>query len=229
MDWSKDDYQRLGDKMRAARRELGYKTLKQFQDHLDEMDDKQLSGRTYADIEAGELRKRKRFSSESLAFLEDLFGWAPGVTRAILDGKNVDVWTGILTPEEGIYLPIKEWMPEDFEADDPVSGVAHALSERIDALEARVQQLEARYRPRRPLAAAPVRSTRKGGDEGDAGGTPATKGPGSGPDKPSSPAGLRALPTAASKTATEPSVNKRRRRQDEAVEASQDDGGMEPS
>lgn len=42
------------------------------------------------------------------------------------------------------------------------------------------------------------------------------------------PGNVRNLPTAASKTPTEPSVSKRRRRQDEAAEASQDDGGMDP-
>lgn len=49
--------------------------------------------------------------------------------------------------------------------------------------------------------------------------TPPDSGPGS---------VVRNLPTAASKTPTTPSVNKRRQRQDAAAEASQDDGDFEP-
>lgn len=221
MEWSKDDYQRLGDMFRASRRELGYRTLKQFQDFLDEMEDKQLSGRTYADIEAGELRKRKRFSSESLAFLEDLFGWAPGVTRAILDGKNVDVWTGVLTPDEAIYLPINEWIPSDLNDDERLSGVAYALSERIDALEARVEQLESRYRPRLPLMTRPPQQG-TGGDEGDERSTPATKTPGSGPGK------TKSDYAKAARTG-EPALKKKRREHDAETEAIPEDRtGMEP-
>lgn len=220
MDWSKEDYQRLGDMFRAARRDLGYRTLKQFQDYLDDMEDKQLSGRTYADIEAGELRKRKRFSTESLAFLEDLFGWAPGVTRAILDGKDVDQWTGVVTPAELDYIPIREIVEFDEGPEQNLAGVAFALSERIDDLEARIQQLEVRYRRRQPLAAT---LQQEGGGSGDSGSSPATKTPGSGPAQ-----GLTVVPTAASKKKAEPSVSKRRRRQDEAAEVSQDDGDDSP-
>src|SRR5690242_20499367 len=95
MAWTDDDYLRLGEQLRRARRDAGYKTLLSFQQHLDQDPESQVSGRTYADIESGKLRSRQKFSSESLAYLEDLFGWFPGACRAVLDGKDVDLFTGV--------------------------------------------------------------------------------------------------------------------------------------
>lgn len=99
MRWTKDDYERLGDKLRAARRAKGFLNLKAFQDFLDSGDaftgeQKPLSGRTYADIENGRLGKRRQFSTDSLAFLEEYFGWYAGASRAILNGNFIDPITG---------------------------------------------------------------------------------------------------------------------------------------
>ena len=66
-----------------------------------------------------------------------------------------------------------------------------------------------------------------GAHESDSGRAAANTRPGSSPDSP--PAPLRVVHAAASTRMGEPSVSKRRRRQDEAAEASQDDGSMEPS
>lgn len=102
--------------------------------------------------------------------------------------------------------------------DEVVIDVDERLTGQVEELEERVRELE-----RMLLEVVDP----EGGDEGDDRGTPATRKPDSGPDTPS-PADLRVLPTAASKTKTTPSVNKRRQRQDDAAEASQDDGDFEP-
>lgn len=109
----------------------------------------------------------------------------------------------------------REELPRRRRFSSGLDGYVERIADRLLDLEERVDFLEQQLQD-------------KGGDEGDAGGTPATRKPDSGPDKPS-PAELRVLPTAASKTATEPSVTKRRRKQDEAIQENQDPGGFEPS
>ena len=141
MPWTERDYQRLGDLLRAARRDAGYRTLKDFQDYLDSLEDKEMSGRTYADIENGRLGKRKSFNSDSLAYLEDLFGWRPGVHRLVLDGQKVDVYTGVSL--EDTQWRLREGSlgnPWSDEVDDAMADV----DTRLEALERRVLELERR-------------------------------------------------------------------------------------
>lgn len=125
------------------------------------------------------------------------------------------VWRGDDPRPQPEFQPVAPWhkkpeLPRARRFSSGLDGYVERIADRLLDLEERVDFLEQQLQA-------------QGGDEGDAGGTPATKLPGSGPAAPP-----RALPTAASKTTSEPSVNKRRRRQDEAAEASQDDGGMEP-
>lgn len=101
-----------------------------------------------------------------------------------------------------------------------------------------VGALQARFTPAmsRELLDALEREQKEGG-EGNAGSTPSTSEPEKlkivtdevGQEKYPARSSGHLLPTAASKTSTEPSVNKRRRRQDEAAEENQDPGGMNPA
>ena len=100
------------------------------------------------------------------------------------------------------------------------------LTERVEELEFRLSAIESL-----------VYRQQKEGGEGNAGSTPSTSEPEKlkivtdevGQEKSPARSSEHLLPTAASKTSTEPSVNKRRRRQDEAAEENQDPGGMNPA
>lgn len=150
MAWTPDDYLRLGDQLRAARRKAGYTNLKQFQEYLDGPDgDGELTGRTYADIEGGKLRARKQFAAESLAYLEDLFGWFPGATRAILDNRKVDLYTGVENEYVGVWAVEQHSSsasPQELLEDDYWAAADARFIElegRVATLEERVLQIRA--------------------------------------------------------------------------------------
>lgn len=79
-EWTTDDYERLGDYVRSARRQSNATSRDDFADAIG------VSTRTLSDIEAGKLGKRREFSRDTLAAIEDYVGWYPGATRAILNG-----------------------------------------------------------------------------------------------------------------------------------------------
>lgn len=149
--------------------------------------------------------------SDTYGRIERAANWKRGTARK--------VWRGGEPEPHPEFVPVAPWqkepeLPRRRTFSSGLDGYVERIADRLLDLEERVDYLEQQLQER-------------GGDEGDAGGAPATRKPDSGPDKPSS-SGLSALPTAASKTPTTPSVNKRRQRQDAAAEASQDDGDFEP-
>lgn len=92
MPWTDRDYQRLGDFIVGGRVAL-HLSRQQLADAAD------VTLRTLADIETGQLRSRKTFSPESLASVSRVLGWAPGTWRAILDDPDATVSHQQLTPE----------------------------------------------------------------------------------------------------------------------------------
>lgn len=79
MPWTKADYERLGDYVVSARVRLGM-------ERLDLATGAEISLRTLADIENGELAKRKAFSAETLEAIGLCLGWQPGSWRRVLNG-----------------------------------------------------------------------------------------------------------------------------------------------
>jgi DNA-binding XRE family transcriptional regulator len=79
MAWTIEDYERLGDYVTSARVRAGM-------DRTDLARGAEISLRTLADIENGELGKRKAFSSETLEAIALCVGWKPGGWRTILNG-----------------------------------------------------------------------------------------------------------------------------------------------
>lgn len=81
-EWTKDDYERLGDEVRSARFARQLKR-EQFAELAG------ISTRTLSDIENGDLGGRKSFSRETLTAIEKALDWWPGATRAVLNGHTV--------------------------------------------------------------------------------------------------------------------------------------------
>lgn len=84
MAWTERDYQRLGDFIVSARVEMGL-------DRAQLANAADITLRTLADIETGQLRSRKSFSAESLATISKVLGWAPGTWRRVLDDPEAAV------------------------------------------------------------------------------------------------------------------------------------------
>ena len=143
MTWTTDDWVRLGDQIRAARRSAGYKTASDFAEHLGA----RMSSKTYLEIEAGRLGKRKEFSRDSLSLLEDEFGWAPGVSRSILDGKRVDLYSGIEPP---VNLKEDPWTRTN--RDENYDSTFAWLDERVGKLERRIITIERQLREKEGTA-----------------------------------------------------------------------------
>lgn len=80
MAWTSEDYKRLGQQVRAARRQagLGREQLAQ---------EARITSRTLADVETGTLGKRKRFSVDTYIGIEGVLGWPLGTCEGILDGR----------------------------------------------------------------------------------------------------------------------------------------------
>lgn len=158
--------------------------------------------------------------SDTYRRIESAAGWRRGVGRRVWLGEDPELLRHAaavrLREAVGPDAVIVERQPGPRKKRYSAGrdGFIERLADRLLDLEERVDFLEQQMQ-------------KIGGDEGDAGGTPATRKPDSGPDEPPS-SGLSVLPTAASKTPTTPSVNKRRQRQDDAAQASQDDGDFEP-
>jgi DNA-binding XRE family transcriptional regulator len=132
MTWNEDDWQRLGDLLRASRRSAGYPTKEGFADAVG------ISSKTYGDIEAGRLGKRTSFSFDTIAQIEDVLGWEVGASRKVLDGKDVDPRTGIAKPEYALEEPSFSESPKD---ENDYSTFAW-LDERVERLEARLLKVE---------------------------------------------------------------------------------------
>jgi DNA-binding XRE family transcriptional regulator len=138
MTWTAKDWLRLGDRFRASRRNAGFGTKEAFAEAVG------ISSKTYGDIEAGRLGKRTTFSFDTIAQIEDKLDWAPGVSRSILDGREVDPYSGMVLPPQA---PAGNPWPRP-----PVAESEHStfswLDERVERLEARMLKVERQLRLR---------------------------------------------------------------------------------
>jgi hypothetical protein len=151
MTWTQDDWTRLGDRFRASRRNAGYETKEAFAEAVG------ISTKTYGDLEAGRLGKRGGFSFDTIAKIEDKLGWEPGVSRMLLDGKDVDLYSGIVKPAPSQVQP---WGRTS--SDDDVDNTFTWLDERVERLEQRLLRVERELRvsaPGHPFGVGPEPET----------------------------------------------------------------------
>lgn len=102
MAWDREAWERLGDYVTSAR-------VRAKMDRQDLSEGAHLSLRTLADIENGELGKRKAFSAETLEAIGLCVGWAPGSWRRVLNGQE-PIWdereVGRDQPDEELSPPL---------------------------------------------------------------------------------------------------------------------------
>lgn len=131
MTWSDEDWRRLGDYFRTSRRSAGYATREKFAEAVG------ISSKTYGDIEAGRLGKRKAFSFDTIASIEEALGWHVGVSRSVLNGDKVNLWTGELVPGSKVDDSVLRFTRE-IEDESALGWIA----ERVESLEHRLFYVE---------------------------------------------------------------------------------------
>lgn len=152
--------------------------------------------------------------SDTYGRIERAANWKKGTARLVWRGDEPDVIPPV-DADHPLSRYAKPEMPPRRRFSGGIDGYVERIADRLIDLEERVELLEQRLQE-------------GGGDDGEATSAENRK-PAPGPDdQPGTRGQLRGLPTAANKTKDEPSVSKRRRRQDESAEASQDDGDFDP-